>query len=449
MVRVQEELSPALNEEWVQRLWFEQLVQNPLRTTDGRKARILQAGLWNRGPGPDFSQVALEIDGEVRIGDAEIHLRAADWDAHGHQNDPAYNRVIAHLVWESGPRRNTVKTQAGGELPEIEISSQLSAPLSALNSLFTTTAQEQQVGARVGACRKALDRMDAATRLDFLLEAGRFRFSRRVQLWAARMHQSGYDQSLWQGLADALGYSRNRAPLRCLAQRLPLQRLQARREHLDREALLYGNAGFLPRTALPVGEAGDWAGQLWKRWWKWQNEESLPPVTGWELRGLRPANRPERRLAVLSLLSGKKLWRQFSRLAEQGDPAPLQEFLSQLSHAYWDRHATLGGMRTAKPMALMGKSRTESFLFNVVWPLGVARGNEKILKWVESERTGESMLPARIAAVRLLGETMPTEARRVLVQEGLIQIYQDFCLQEFDACRQCEFPELVVRFKNA
>jgi hypothetical protein len=449
MVRIEDNLRPTLNEDWVQRLWFEQLVHNPLRTQGGQEVEILQAGLWNRGPGPDFTQVALKINGEVVTGDVEIHLKPSDWNAHGHQGDPAYDRVMVHLVWESGSYSQKVKTSQGRVIPEIELSSQLSAPLPALHTLFTTSAQEQAVGARVGACRKALDRMSPATRLDFLLEAGRFRFSRRVQLWGARIHRSGYDQSLWLGLADALGYSRNRSPFRCLAQRLPLKRLQSKRDDLDREALLYGNAGFLPQASLPVGAAGDWAGQLWQRWWKLRDESPLPAVAGWELRGLRPANRPERRLAVLSVLSGKGRWKQFRLLCQQGAPGPLQEFLTRLEHEYWQRHATLGGARMAKAMALMGKSRVESFLFNVVWPLGVAGGNEKILKWVESEKTGESMLPARIASVRLLGEKMPREARRVLVQEGLIQIYQDFCLQEFDACRQCEFPELVAQFKKS
>jgi len=37
-------------------------------------------------------------DGAEMTGDVEVHLRAGDWEAHGHARDPAYGRVGLHVV---------------------------------------------------------------------------------------------------------------------------------------------------------------------------------------------------------------------------------------------------------------------------------------------------------------------------------------------------------------
>lgn len=445
VVRVREH-PPVLLEEWVQRIWFEQLVQNPLRDREGRSVEVLQPGLWNKGPGPDFHHAALRIAGEVVSGELEVHLRSGEWKAHGHDRDPAYNGVIGHLVWE---RKGTPAVREDGETPvEIELKDQVSAPLAELGALFTATASEEEVGARAGRCQRVLAGMGATERMDLLREAGRHRFNRRVALARARVRYFGVEHCLWVGLADALGYSRNREPFRCLANRLPVDQLRER-SALQREAILYGQAGFLPDRAMPTGTAREWARQVWSEWWQQRPEDLTPPVGGWNRKGLRPVNRPERRLAVLALVSDPARWNVLVSRCRTADRPELYEFFQNLDHPYWGRHATVGGRTFQEARALMGASRVDSFLFNVVWPLAAAEGRADVYAAVEEARTGESMLPARVAAVRLLGKTVPRQARQVLVQEGLIQIYQDFCLQEFEACRQCEFPELVARFKNA
>ena len=41
----------------------------------------------------------VEIGGELRTGDVEIHVRPGDWNAHGHSADPAYADVALHVAW--------------------------------------------------------------------------------------------------------------------------------------------------------------------------------------------------------------------------------------------------------------------------------------------------------------------------------------------------------------
>src|SRR5579863_1990912 len=104
---LREEPVPAPSELEVQALWFEQLHQPLLTTDDGRTVEIIQPGFWNHGAGPDFTRAVVRFgkDGkaedEATIGNVEVHLRPADWNAHGHHADPAYDGTILHVVWEA------------------------------------------------------------------------------------------------------------------------------------------------------------------------------------------------------------------------------------------------------------------------------------------------------------------------------------------------------------
>src|ERR1700680_2235981 len=74
----------------IQALWFEQFYQSTLTTDDGRTVEIIQPGFWNHGGGPDFTRAVVRFrkdgktDDDVTIGNVEVHLRPADWNAHGH-----------------------------------------------------------------------------------------------------------------------------------------------------------------------------------------------------------------------------------------------------------------------------------------------------------------------------------------------------------------------------
>jgi len=55
---------------------------------------------------------------------------------------------------------------------------------------------------------------------------------------------------------------------------------------------------------------------------------------------------------------------------------------------------------------------------------------------------------ARIASQRLLISALtPKQAREALVQQGLLQIFHDYCQTDCSQCRDCTFPELVKTWK--
>ncbi len=56
---------------------------------------------------------------------------------------------------------------------------------------------------------------------------------------------------------------------------------------------------------------------------------------------------------------------------------------------------------------------------------------------------------ARIASQRLLIAALPPRrAREALVQQGLLQIFRDYCQADCSQCRDCTFPEMVKSWRG-
>lgn len=446
--RLAESPDPPWTEQDVQRLWFEMAFHPHLRTSAGEEIEILQPGFWNHGGGPDFLHASLRNGrGEIEYGAIEIHLRAEDWHQHGHDRDPAYEPVILHGIWQSGPQPFSPRTRLHAPVRQVELAAHLRLPLPQARQLATTTPAEQEAGARLGRCQAALAALDDAAVLALLREAGGHRFHERVTRVRARQALAGTDQALWQGLADALGYAANRAAFGWLARRVPVSLATALDSDLTREAMLYGSAGLLP--ARRIESRDTWARHVWDAWWKMRGQEGTVclPRNRWSLRGLRPANRPERRAAVLALLGAPARWRAFADAARRGDGPAVETILSSLHHPFWSRHFTWTGAAAARPTALIGPGRTAAFLFNTVWPLAWTEQPHAVERALAAARAPQETGPERLAAFRLLGgRRLRGHLSELLVREGLIQIYRDFCLPGGALCSGCDFPDLIRRW---
>ncbi|MFV0415674.1 MAG: DUF2851 family protein, partial [Chthoniobacterales bacterium] len=87
-----------LGELEIQALFFSGRLGDAWKTTDGRTLKLKDPGVWNHEAGPDFLNAVIEIDEQVQQAiDIEIDLKATDWEAHGHRDNPDFNRVGIHF----------------------------------------------------------------------------------------------------------------------------------------------------------------------------------------------------------------------------------------------------------------------------------------------------------------------------------------------------------------
>jgi len=91
-----------MKEEFLHFLWKNRLFE-PLQpvTAEGEVIQIIYTGRHNIHAGPDFFDARIRIGQTFWAGNVEIHLRASDWNRHGHQSDPLYNNTILHVVAEN------------------------------------------------------------------------------------------------------------------------------------------------------------------------------------------------------------------------------------------------------------------------------------------------------------------------------------------------------------
>ena len=147
-------------------------------------------------------------------------------------------------------------------------------------------------------------------------EAGDRRFLRKAGAMLALMRRGDSEEVLYSSLLEALGYSRNRAPmLRACAGAAAWPRSGRRRagrtEALSLEALLMGAAGLLPHLRGPhrlTPEGAERAAALSDVW----TRAGLRPVVAaaeWERVGIRPQNSPVRRLAGAAVILARH-WRE-------------------------------------------------------------------------------------------------------------------------------------------
>jgi hypothetical protein len=69
--------------------------------SQGELIQIEYPGDWNVYDGPDFQMASWYCDGHFNQGPVEIHIRASDWEAHGHLFQPRYQEVGLHIVAEN------------------------------------------------------------------------------------------------------------------------------------------------------------------------------------------------------------------------------------------------------------------------------------------------------------------------------------------------------------
>ena len=423
----------------LQARWFAGDFGRKFSSVTGDQIEIIQFGTWNREAGPDFSDAVIRINGSDPIrGTIEFDLVDRSWETHGHSTNPAFDDAILHVFVEQSARVFFTRTKSNRNVPQIRVDP------AALPDKFSANVPL----ARPGRCQALLKDLSQERLESILTAASQFRLQRKAARIKNIVESHGRDAALFQEIAAALGYKQNKLAFTLLAQRLPLSAL--RKENDDIEAILFGVAGFLnaPDLAAYRDETRGYVRNLWDRWWPVRDEMQrlVLPAKLWRLGGARPLNHPQRRLGALAILT--KQWPAFIRALARKSTESAHDFFLDLRHPFWSFHYTLTSEAAPKEMAVIGDSRIADILANVLLPYFLAEGSDI---WSAYEK-----LPARLTnrrletgATRLFGGDVrrPQFTKTIAQQQGLLQIYEDFCLQDNSDCAQCPFPEQMQKWK--
>lgn len=454
--------SGAPPERWLQEVWAHQrILRDQLTTTSGQPLRILHPGFWNREAGPDFLGAVVRVGEAAPVsGDIEIDLHSSGWKSHGHAGNAAYRDVILHVIWEPPASEPSLTT--------LVLKDRLDAPLEELESWVGGSAEASSEWLQ-GECCTPLADLEGPQLLEVLQQAARTRLQTKGYQFRARARAVGWHQALWEGLLRALGYKHNAWPMQALAEQLPETRtwpIDPKDPRESWEARLIGLAGLLP----PEPAKGTRARRLWDRWWREREAlqpRALPP-TLWRLNGVRPANHPQRRLALAAAWLADPNWESqleqwFVGLASDtastpADPvASLLALLRPTADNFWRRHYTLTSRELPDAPPLLGAGRLNDLAVNVVLPWfwaradagGEARGKERVEALYLDWSPGEDNATLKLARARLLGSAALPGRKTAALQQGMLQIVRDFCSDSDALCTDCHFPGLVRRLRGA
>ena len=140
-------------------------------------------------------------------------------------------------------------------------------------------------------------------------------------------------------------------------------------------------------------------------------------------------------------------WPKIRALRDRCEPGAIHEFFAKLSDEYWDFHYTVTSKPAPKRIALVGESRVTEMLANVFFPLAIT-SDETRWTGFKTLRAPLTNRRVEVAALRLFSDS-PRAAeflKYAALQQGLLQVYEDFCLRDVSDCAHCLFPQQLAKW---
>ncbi len=434
------------SERHLQCTWYDSSLRpKTMMSSESKKITIVHPGRWNLEAGPDFLDAILAIGSRQKIikGDVEIHIHPNDWIHHKHTNDPRYSNVIAHVTYFPGTTKVPDTNMIHIALKDI-----LQAhPHFSFDNIDISAYPYHNITNTVPPCACALKKHQLES-FDLLLNtAGHARINQKTDRIRQAMKTKDHKQVFYEEIMCALGYKNNRIPFRRLAQLIPLETIQSESNNncTTAYALLLGVSGLMPALKpTSCRNTRSFIRLLWDHWWHMENKwsKNTMPRKAWCLSGLRPQNHPARRLAAAAVLFTSKpsLLEQIERLdflAPDKSHKQISSLFEKAQMPFWENKLSFYGKEQKKKATLIGPQRIAAITSNVIIPYLAAR-DVPIENLIESLPPEQDHNTTRQVANILLGpDHNPALYRTGLKQQGLIQIFQDFCLNNKSGCDHC------------
>ena len=470
-----------VKEQLVNCIWSEQLFKSDkLYTVDGLRIEIISSGIWNLEEGPDFKDAEILLEGRgVVKGDVEIHVCSGDWARHGHSKQKEYENVCLHVfMWND--RKDKYITIKNHRIPQLQLYDYLKYELDKLVDMIDIENYPHTGSANAGPCQKRLNIVSHDDKWigQFLDYAGDERILIKADRIEKQLKSRTFEQTLYEALLESLGYKNNKEQFKCLGtlvtineiRRLIPSDVSLNERSRKIQALLFGISGLLPSQRSRYKSAKDkhtleYIADIERLWSEIRKDIKKKPMDGesWSFKYSRPGNYPTRRIAAISRLLAENyetgIFRVVLNSFENIDnnksnidqiKTIIKNTISlfmELYDTHWSHYYTFGGKRLKTKGRLIGKERVAVIFINIIIPvlLSYARKREdsqlegRLFKAFKQHSKLSPNNITRFMGYRILGKdsqegSMVNSARR---QQGLLQIFRDFCESDDIACEKC------------
>ncbi|MGV6860331.1 MAG: DUF2851 family protein [Putridiphycobacter sp.] len=416
-----------MKEEYLHYLFKTKQLGDAFMTTDGQVVKVLNFGCHNQNAGPDFLECKIQLDDKIWAGQIEFHVNSSDWLKHKHQHDVNYNNVILHFVV------NHDKPIFSGKylLPTVTLKDRIDNNHYQHYLQFVTSKNWI-------ACQNELGQVDNFVIFQQKEKAliNRLRRKSDLVLDLIRTYNGDRKKVFYLLLFKAFGTKVNQEPFFKLGERFD-SKIIAKINHdpLKIEAYIFGLAGFLNEDLNdPYYNKLKQEYVYLKRLFTLNELDRIE----WKFSTMRPQNFPTVRLAQLSNLLTKEVFK-----TDIGDIKTVRNDFKVNLNAYWQSHYDFQKVGKKKTPNL-----TENFidllLINVVIPFYFAMARleddevrkEKYLEGYESIKSEKNSI---LSKWKSLGVTLNT----AFDSQALIEQKNEFC--NHSKCLNCKIGQHLLR----
>jgi hypothetical protein len=421
-----------MKEDLLQYIWkFQLFNRSELECTNGDKITIIQPGNHNTNQGPDFLQGKIKIGNTTWVGNIEIHINSSHWNQHEHSNDPNYQNVILHVVWNHDI---DIKDKSGSNLPTIELQSRVS------NILMEKYRLLMQNPVFIP-CEDQVECVDNLIIENWKQRLAAERLINKSERVLAVFNDTGlhWEETFWQLIAANFGLKINSDFFHSIAQSLPLSILYKHRHNIIQvESLLMGQAGLLNQILIDK-----YASMLVKEYAFYQKKYSLEPIKGQlSFLRMRPANFPTIRLAQLSMLLVKSE-HLFSVIKETESVEEVRKLLKVSANDYWHYHYVFDAESGYKIKEL-GKQMIDNIVINTIIPILFAYGlyhneekfKEKAIDWLQQISPEKNTITKGF-------ENIGFENKNALDSQAFLHLKKEYCDEK--RCLECAIGNSILK----
>ena len=403
-----------------------------LTTTDGKEIEVLNPGLHNTDAGPDFLDAKIKIDGVVWVGNVEIHMRTSDWFRHHHENNPAYQNIILHVVCEAD---DELRYPNGKAIPQLQMN---------IPDYIRRNYNQLLRGDVTPACARIVNNLSRLQIHSWLSALQVERMEMRAQQITERRQQleGNWEDTFFVTIARSFGFGKNGDAFEHWAQSIPMSAVGKHKDNLLQvEAIFFGQAGLL-ETSL---EGNEYYTRLRNEYRYLKHKFGFSPINPaeWKFLRLRPQNFPHIRIAQLAMMYYQQRINLSRILNAQRVEDIMQLFDTHVSE-YWKTHYTFDSPSTLPREKHLSNASRQSLIINAVAPIlfcyGRYKANEAL---AEKGITLLEQIPAENNFIIRNWTEAGIRPENAADTQALIQLYRNYCTRR--DCLRCRFGYEYIR----
>jgi hypothetical protein len=421
-----------MREDFIHYLWkFKKLSGQELCTTAGKRIDIISLGTHNFHSGPDFFNGRVTIDHQEWAGNIEMHLKSSDWFLHGHDDDPAYDNVILHVVWTHDAE---ISTRDGLCIPVLEVSQYVDERLLQSYHKLFAVKNSQFIN-----CEKSIDAIHPFVKEQWMEKL----FFERLEVKSdhlqhlLNLNNNDWEATFFQLLARSFGTKVNADAFEQTARSIGQTNIRKlAKDAFQLEAVLLGQANLLnnKKNDRYYKECCD---EYAFAKAKYQLEPSLTPMKFFRI---RPVNYPTIRLSQLARLYHFKplLFGEVLLAKTKGD---FYELFKVKTSKYWESHHVFD-KETKENEKILTANFIDLLLINCIVPI----------KFKYSQFTGKDITEE---LVELMYELKPEKntvtqgfknlipLKNALHSQALLQLKPAYC--DVNKCLSCDIGVALLQ----